>query len=147
MKSFLFTLLMLCSVFAFAQEEQSSNTPINQGDFLVGATQISGTSISDIAFSPSVGCAITDQIVLGVSSLRGGGGDWSAGIFGRYYLDSPFFAGASLGYNSNTEDAQVGIAGGITGFVCRTVFFEPVINIAFGDETTFGLALNLGIRF
>lgn len=137
-----FALMMFLTSFSvFAQ------SPVNQGDFLVGTTELSGVSISDVSFTPSAGYALTDQIVVGVQALEGTEDVWQAALFGRYYLNSPFYGQVNVNYNSETEDAAFGISGGVTGFITEWFYFEPNVGVNFSDNSYFRLSLNFGIRF
>lgn len=145
-RNFLLTLtLAFCTFGLFGQN--LSESPVSQGQFMVGTTDIVNTGVSDISLGASAGYVLTDQIVVGLSGLQGDGDNWNAGVFGRYYLSSPFYAQAQANYDSETEDTNLGVGFGVTGFLTNWLYVEPNVGIDFGDDTTFGFGLNLGVRF
>lgn len=149
MKKF-FILTLLLSIMTFGVYAQSTDinqsSPVSQGDFLVGANA-ANVAVSDLQLSASVGYALTDQIVVGLSELSGNDDSWAGAVFGRYYLNSPFFAQGSVGYDSVEDDANFGASLGVTGFLANWVFVEPNIGVTFGENTEFALGVSFGLRF
>lgn len=146
----LFLTLIMGFFMAFslnAQTEGSFSSPIQQGDFLVGAAQLDGVALDQIAISPSVGYALTNQIVVGLGDLDINGDGWEGELFGRYYLNSPFYAQASYGYNSVVEESNIGLQVGVTGFLSNWLYIEPNIGIDIGNDTEAFLGVNFGFAF
>lgn len=146
--SFIFTLLLSIMTLGLSAQttESSQLSPVCQGDFLVGANA-ANVSVTDVQLSAAVGYALTDQIVVGLSELSGNDDSWSGSLFGRYYLNSPFYAQGSVGYDSFEDDANFGASVGVTGFLAKWVFIEPNIGVNFSDNTEFNLGLSFGLRF
>lgn len=147
LKLFFFTLLMsIMTVGLSAQSDSTQLSPVSQGDFLVGVAT-ANVPVSDLQLSAAVGYALTDQIVIGLSDLSGNDDAWSGAVFGRYYLNSPFFVQGAVGYDSVEDDASFGASAGVSGFLTDWLFVEPNVGVNFGDNTNFNLGLSFGLRF
>jgi hypothetical protein len=146
--TFFFTLLLSIMTLGLSAQSTDINqsSPVCQGDFIVG-TNVANVALSDLQLSASVGYALTDQIVVGLSELSGNDDSWSGALFGRYYLNSPFYAQGNVGYDSLEDDANFGASIGVTGFLANWVFVEPNVGVNFGDNTEFNLGLSFGLRF
>lgn len=156
MKKYLFSFILslVMAVGMFAQEGPQFETPFEQGSIVVGLTSFTATSqdgvqtpILDASFDLSVGYALTDQILVGLNGLEAADSEWAAQVFGRYYLSSPFFAQADVGYSSITEDVGIGLNFGVTGWLGNVVYTEPLIGVTLGDDAELTLGVNFGIAF
>lgn len=147
LKNVLFTLILsIMTLGLSAQSDSTQLSPVSQGDFIVGIAT-ANVPVSDLQLSASVGYAITDQIVVGVSELSGNDDSWSGAVFGRYYLNSPFYVQGAVNYDSLEDDAGFGASAGVTGFLTDWLFVEPNVGVNFGDNTEFNLGLSFGLRF
>lgn len=124
------------------------SVPITKGDVLVTGTQLSDTKLSDIALTPSVGYAFTDQIVGGVSTFKGDQDDWSGGVYARYYPSGRLFAESGITYNTVSDDVTPTVKVGATAVFFDWLLIEPNIAVDFEDgDTGFGLGVDLGVKF
>ena len=141
--------MMLMLVAAFSIQAQESESPVNQGDFIVQLSDIStdGVTVTDLQLAPTVGYALTDQIVVGAGALKGNEDSWQTAVYGRYYLSSPFYAQGSLTYDSEEDETNFAVSGGVTGFLGDNIYVEPNVQLNLIEEWSFELGLNFGVRF
>ena len=113
-----------------------------KGDWYVGTGDISGTAWTDWAVNPSIGYAVTDNLVIGGSVSHVAGEDMDMDFNVRYFF-SGYFAEVSLD-GFSTDGAVFGLGKMFTFH--KGVYVSPVFNYAY-DAETFNLGLGFGLKF
>ena len=113
-----------------------------KGDWYVGTGDISGTAWTDWAVNPSIGYAVTDNLVIGGSVSHVAGEDMDMDFNVRYFF-SGYFAEVNLD-GFSTDGAVFGLGKMFTFH--KGVYVAPVFNYAY-DAETFNLGLGFGLKF
>ena len=133
----LFLSLALGLLFAFGVNAQNV-----KGNWYVGTGDIANVAWTDWAVSPSIGYAITDNIVLGGSVSQVAGGDMDLDFNVKYFFGG-YFANVSLD-GFSTEGMVFGI-GKMFNFRKGT-YVAPSFNYDY-DAETLNLGLGFGLKF
>ena len=133
----LFLSLALGLLFAFGVNAQNA-----QGNWYVGTGDIVNVAWTDWAISPTIGYAITDDIVLGGSVSQVAGEDMDLGFSVRYFFNG-YFADVNLD-GFSTEGMVFGIGKMFTFH--KGVFVTPAFNYDYDAETV-NLGLGFGLKF
>ena len=113
-----------------------------KGDWYVGTGDISGTAWTDWAVNPSIGYAVTDNLVIGGSVSHVAGEDMDMDFNVRYFF-SGYFAEVNLD-GFSTDGAVFGLGKQFTFH--SGVYVSPTFNYAY-DAETFNLGLGFGLKF
>ena len=113
-----------------------------KGDWYVGTGDISGTAWTDWAVNPSIGYAVTDNLVIGGSVSHVAGEDMDLDFNVRYFF-SGYFAEVNLD-GFSTDGAVFGLGKQFTFH--SGVYVSPTFNYAY-DAETFNLGLGFGLKF
>ena len=133
----LFLSLALGLLFAFGVNAQNA-----QGNWYVGTGDIVNVAWTDWAISPTIGYAITDDIVLGGSVSQVAGEDMDLDFNVRYFFKG-YFADVNLD-GFSTEGMVFGIGKMFTFH--KGVFVAPAFNYDYDAETV-NLGLGIGLKF
>ena len=133
----LFLSLALGLLFAFGVNAQNA-----QGYWYVGTGDIVNVAWTDWAISPTIGYAITDDIVLGGSVSQVAGEDMDLDFSVRYFFKG-YFADVNLD-GFSTEGMVFGIGKMFTFH--KGVFVAPAFNYDYDAETV-NLGLGFGLKF
>ena len=133
----LFLSLAACLLLTFSVDAQNA-----KGDWYVGTGDISGTAWTDWAVNPSIGYAVTDNLVIGGSVSQVADEDMDLDFLVRYYF-SGYFAGLNL--DGFSTDGMVFGIGKMFDFH-KGCYIAPVFNYAY-DAETFNLGLGFGLKF
>ena len=133
----LFLSLALGLLFAFGVNAQNT-----QGNWYVGTGDIVNVAWTDWAISPTIGYAITDDIVLGGSVSQVAGEDMDLDFSVRYFFKG-YFADVNLD-GFSTEGMVFGIGKMFTFH--KGVFVAPAFNYDYDAETV-NLGLGFGLKF
>ena len=133
----LFLSLALGLLFAFGVNAQNA-----KGNWYVGTGDIANVAWTDWAVSPSIGYAVTDNIVLGGSVSHVAGEDMDLDFSVRYFFNG-YFADVNLD-GFSTEGMVFGIGKMFTFH--KGVFVAPAFNYDY-DAETFNLGLGFGLKF
>ena len=133
----LFLSLALGLLFAFGVNAQNA-----KGDWYVGSGDISNVAWTDWSVSPSLGYAVTDNLVFGLNVHQEVGGDEIVDLYSRYYKGNMF---VHAGVNDlNFNNMEIGY--GFIFDICRNVYVDPCVIYNAGNETT-NLQLGFGFKF
>ena len=136
MKNLILTIALVCGVFAC----QAQNTA---GDWYVGTGDISNVAWTEWSVSPSIGYAITDDLMVGCSILQS---DSSADIdvdFHARYFWKGFFG--YLGMDGLSTDGM-SLGAGKMFIVRNNIYVDPKVVYNTGEGTT-NLTLGFGFKF
>lgn len=136
MKNLILTIALVCGVFAC----QAQNTA---GDWYVGTGDISNVAWTEWSVSPSIGYAITDDLMVGCSILQS---DSSADIdvdFHARYFWKGFFG--YLGMDGLSTDGM-SLGAGKMFIVRNNIYVDPKVVYNTGEGTT-NLTLGFGLKF
>ena len=133
----LFLSLALGLFFAFGVNAQNA-----QGNWYVGTGDIANVAWTDWAISPSIGYAITDNIVLGGSVSQVAEEDMDLDFNVKYFFKG-YFADVNLD-GFSTEGMVFGIGKMFTFH--KGVFVAPAFNYDYDAETV-NLGLGFGLKF
>ena len=133
----LFLSLALGLLFAFGVNAQNA-----QGNWYVGTGDFVNVAWTDWAISPTIGYAITDDIVLGGSVSQVAGEDMDLDFSVRYFFKG-YFADVNLD-GFSTEGMVFGIGKMFTFH--KGVFVAPAFNYDYDAETV-NLGLGFGLKF
>ena len=133
----LFLSLALGLLFAFGVNAQNA-----QGNWYVGTGDVANVAWTDWAVSPTIGYAITDNIVLGGSVSHVAGEDMDLDFNVKYFFKG-YFADINLD-GFSTEGMVFGIGKMFT--VRNNVYVDPCVVYNAGDETV-NLTLGFGFKF
>ena len=133
----LFLSLALGLLFAFGVNAQNA-----QGNWYVGTGDIVDVAWTDWAVSPSIGYAVTDNIVLGGSVSQVAEEDMDLDFSVRYFFKG-YFADVNLD-GFSTEGMVFGIGKMFTFH--KGVFVAPAFNYDYDAETV-NLGLGFGLKF
>ena len=133
----LFLSLAACLLLTFSVDAQNA-----KGDWYVGTGDISGTAWTDWAVNPSIGYAVTDNLVIGGSVSHVAGEDMDMDFNVRYFF-SGYFAEVNLD-GFSTDGAVFGLGKMFT--FTSGVYVSPTFNYAY-DAETFNLGLGFGLKF
>jgi hypothetical protein len=136
MKNLILTIALVCGVFAC----QAQNTA---GDWYVGTGDVDNVAWTEWSISPSIGYAITDDLMLGCSVLQS---DSSADIdvdFHARYFWKGFFG--YLGMNGLSTDGM-SLGAGKMFIVRNNIYVDPKVVYNTGEGTT-NLTLGFGLKF
>ena len=136
----LFLSLALGLLLAFGVNAQNADN--KKGDWYVGTGDISGIAWTDWAISPSLGYAVTDNVVCGLNLHQEVGGDEYLDLYARYYLGVYY---VHVGVNEfNFNNAEIGY--GMLFMINKNVYVDPCFVYNAGDETS-NLQLRFGFKF
>ena len=133
----LFLSLALGLLFAFGVNAQNA-----KGNWYVGTGDASNTAWTDWAISPTIGYAVTDNLVLGGSVSHVAGEDMDLDLSVRYFFGG-YFADLNLD-GFSTEGMVLGI-GKMFNFRKGT-YIAPSFNYDYDAETV-NLGLGFGLKF
>ena len=136
MKNLILTIALVCGVFAC----QAQTTA---GDWYVGTGDVDNVAWTEWSISPSIGYAITDDLMLGCSVLQS---DSSADIdvdFHARYFWKGFFG--YLGMNGLSTDGM-SLGAGKMFIVRNNIYVDPKVVYNTGEGTT-NLTLGFGLKF
>ena len=133
----LFLSLALGLLFAFGVNAQNA-----QGNWYVGTGDIVNVAWTDWAISPTIGYAITDDIVLGGSVSQVAEEDMDLDFNVKYFFKG-YFVDVNLD-GFSTEGMVFGIGKMFTFHKC--CYVAPVFNYDYDAETT-NLGLGFGLKF
>ena len=133
---------LFLSLAAFLLLTLSVDAQNAKGDWYVGSGDISGTAWPDWAVNPSIGYAVTDNLVIGGSVSHVAGEDMDMDFNVRYFFGG-YFANVSLD-GFSTDGAVFGLGKMFT--VRNNVYVAPSFNYAY-DAETFNLGLGFGLKF
>jgi hypothetical protein len=133
----LFLSLALGLLFAFGVNAQNA-----KGNWYVGTGDIANVAWTDWAISPTIGYAVTDNLVLGGSVSQVAGEDIDLDFNVRYFF-SGYFAEANLD-GLNTDGMVLGM-GKMFNFH-KGMYIAPIVEYAYSEET-FNLGFEIGLKF
>ena len=133
---------LFLSLAAFLLLTLSVDAQNAKGDWYVGTGDISGTAWTDWAVNPSIGYAVTDNLVIGGSVSHVAGEDMDMDFNVRYFF-SGYFAEVNLD-GFSTDGAVFGLGKQFTFH--SGVYVSPTFNYAY-DAETFNLGLGFGLKF
>ena len=133
----LFLSLALGLLFAFGVNAQNA-----KGNWYVGTGDIANVAWTDWAVSPSIGYAVTDNIVLGGSVSHVAGEDMDLDFNVKYFFGD-YFADMNLD-GFSTEGMVFGI--GKMFVLDGGTFIAPSFNYDYDAETV-NLGLGIGFKF
>ena len=133
----LFLSLALGLLFAFGVNAQNA-----KGNWYVGTGNISDVAWTDWAISPTIGYAVTDNLVLGGSVSHATGENMDLDFNVRYFF-SEYFANVSLD-GFSTDGMIFGIGKMFT--LNNGVYMAPSFDYDY-DAETFNLGIGFGLKF
>ena len=133
----LFLSLALGLLFAFGVNAQNA-----KGNWYVGTGDIANVAWTDWAVSPTIGYAITDNIVLGGSVSHVAGEDMDLDFNVKYFFGGYF---ADVNLDGFSTDGMVFGIGKMFTFH-KSVYVDPKIVYNTGEKTT-NLMLGFGLKF
>ena len=136
-KLFLSYSLALGLLFAFGVNAQNA-----KGNWYVGTSDVVNVAWTDWAISPTIGYAVTDDIVLGGSVSQVAGEDMDLDFNVKYFFNG-YFANVSLD-GFSTDGMVFGIGKMFTFH--KGCYIAPVFNYDYDAETT-NLGLGFGLKF
>ena len=129
---------LLIAVGANAQEVQNA-----KGDWYIGTGNIADVSWTEWSLSPTVGYAITDDLMIGANvSQADSTEDLSLDLHARYFYKGYFAYAATQGLD--TDGLKIGVGRMFT--IHRGIFVDPKI-VYNTDEKTTNLTLGFGLKF
>jgi len=143
----LFLTLTLTLGMALAANAQNA-----QGDWYIGTGDISGTSWTELALTPSVGYAFSDDIMVGLSLAQGTttdstgtavAGDMNIDIHARYFFTN-FYGYA--GTQNLTSDFGLSVGVGKLFTTERNLYLDPRVVFNTVNKTT-NLNIGFGLKF
>jgi hypothetical protein len=133
----LFLSLALGLLFAFGVNAQNA-----KGNWYVGTGDIANVAWTDWAVSPTIGYAVTDNLVLGGSVAHVAGEDMDLDFNVKYFFGGYF---ADVNLDGFSTDGMVFGIGKMFTFH-KGCYVAPVFNYAY-DAETFNLGLGFGLKF
>ena len=120
----------------------TANSQNAKGDWYVGTGDIANVAWTDWAISPSLGYAVTDNLVLGGSVAHIAGGDMDLDLSARYFFKG-YFAGVDLdGFSTEGMKFEMGKM----FMFHKGVYITPSFNYDY-DAETFNMGMGFGIKF
>ena len=133
----LFLSLALGLLFAFGVNAQNA-----KGNWYVGTGDIANVAWTDWAVSPTIGYAVTDNLVLGGSVSHVAGEDMDLDFNVKYFF-SGYFVDVNLD-GFSTDGMVFGIGKMFTFH--KVIFIDPKVVYNTGEKTT-NLTLGFGLKF
>mgnify|MGYP003667436896 FL=1 len=150
MKKMILTLALglLIAVGANAQEVQAechtSDKGVNaKGDWYVGTGNIANVSWTEWSLNPTVGYAITDDLMVGLGVSQLSSEDLAIDVHARYFYKEYFAYAATAGLN--VDDIKLGV-GRMFNLHGGGIFLDPKVVYDFTAKTT-NLELGFGLKF
>ena len=114
-----------------------------KGDWYIGTGDIANVSWTEWSLSPTVGYALTDDLMVGLNvSQADSTADMELDVHARYFFKGYFAYAATAGLDTETLSLGVGKL-----FTLRNnIYVDPKIVYNTGDKTT-NLTLGFGFRF
>ena len=139
---------LLIAVGANAQEVQAgchTGTPVvnAKGDWYVGTSNVANVSWTEWSLNPTVGYAVTDDLMVGLGVSQVSSEDLSIEVHARYFYKGYFAYVSTAGLN--TDDTKLGV-GRIFPFHRGGIFLDPKVVYDFTAKTT-NLELGFGLKF
>lgn len=135
MRNLIILAIFVCGLF-------TANSQNAKGDWYVGTGDIANTAWTDWAVSPTLGYAVTDNLVLGGSVSHVVGEDMDLDLSARYFF-SGYFAGINL--DGFSTEGMVFEMGKMFTFH-KGVYVSPTFNYDY-DAETFNMGLGFGMKF
>ena len=135
MRNLIILAIFVCGLF-------TANSQNAKGDWYVGTGDIANTAWTDWAVSPTLGYAVTDNLVLGGSVSHVAGEDMDLDLSARYFF-SGYFAGINL--DGFSTEGMVFEMGKMFTFH-KGVYVSPTFNYDY-DAETFNMGLGFGMKF
>ena len=135
MRNLIILAIFVCGLF-------TANSQNAKGDWYVGTGDIANTAWTDWAVSPTLGYAVTDNLVLGGSVSHVAGEDMDLDLSARYFF-SGYFAGINL--DGFSTEGMVFEMGKMFTFH-KGVYVAPTFNYDY-DAETFNMGLGFGMKF
>ena len=120
----------------------TANSQNAKGDWYVGTGDITNVAWTDWAVSPSLGYAVTDNLVLGGSVAHIAGGDMDLDLSAKYFFKG-YFAGVDL--DGFSTEGMVFELGKMFTFH-KGVYVAPSLNYDY-DAETLNMGLGFGMKF
>lgn len=138
MKNFILT-FVLTAFIALGATAQNA-----KGDWYVGTGDIANVSWTDWAVSPTMGYAVSDDLMVGMNlSQADSTEDLSFDLHARYFVKGYFVYAATDGFS--TDGMQIGM-GKMFAFHNNGMFLDPKVVYDTGNKTT-NLQLGFGLKF
>ena len=135
MRNLIILAIFVCGLF-------TANSQNAKGDWYVGTGDIANTAWTDWAVSPTLGYAVTDNLVLGGSVSHVVGEDMDLDLSARYFF-SGYFAGINLdGFSTEGMVFEMGKMFTLH----KGVYVSPTFNYDY-DAETFNMGLGFGMKF
>ena len=120
----------------------TANSQNAKGDWYVGTGDITNVAWTDWAVSPSIGYAVTENLVLGGSVTQIAEEDMDLDMFAKYFFKG-YFAGVDL--DGFSTEGMVFEMGKMFMFH-KGVYVAPSFNYDY-DAETFNMGIGFGMKF
>ena len=120
----------------------AANAQNEKGNWYVGTGDIANRAWTDLAMSPSLGYAVTNNLVLGGSVSHVADEDMDLDLYAKYFFGG-YFVGVNL--DGFSADGMVFELGKMFMFN-KGVYVSPAINYNY-DAETFNMGMGFGMKF